>query len=79
MRIKLEKQPRKYVAKQAPRIRSYILHAVSKIPAGDIRPLKGLPNAYRLRVGKIRVLFRTNELDEAIIFKIDTRGDVYKT
>ena len=79
MTLKLEKQPRKYLARQPAKIRDYIIRAIKSIPAGDIRPLKGLTGAYRLRVGKIRVLYRDTQQDELVVFKIDTRGDVYKT
>jgi mRNA interferase RelE/StbE len=46
---------------------------------GDIRPLAGKANTYRLRVGDFRVLF-TIDIDEEVILinKVSSRGDVYK-
>lgn len=52
--------------------------AVEKIPAGDIKPLKGSNGSYRLRVGGWRILFSYPEHDIILIEKIGPRGDVYK-
>lgn len=52
--------------------------AVEKIPDGDIKPLKGSPGAYRLRVGGWRILFSFMEDGIILIEKIGPRGDVYK-
>lgn len=52
--------------------------AVEKIPAGDIKPLKGSNGSYRLRVGSWRILFSYPEHDIILIEKIGPRGDVYK-
>jgi len=45
-------------------------------PEGDIRPLKGQPGFFRLRVGSYRLLFRINEKG-ILITHIDPRGQVY--
>ena len=52
--------------------------AVEKIPAGDIKPLKGSNGSYRLRVGGWRILFSYPEHDIILIEKIGPRGGVYK-
>ncbi len=52
--------------------------AVEKIPAGDIKPYKGSPGTYRLRVGDWRILFSYPEHDIILIEKIGPRGQVYK-
>ena len=52
--------------------------AVEKIPEGDIKPFKGSPGTYRLRVGGWRILFSYPERDIILIDKIGPRGDVYK-
>ena len=78
MKIKLDKQPRKYIARQPLKIRDFIIGAIKRLPVGDVRPLKGLEGAFRLRVGKLRILYRTDAPGSIIVFKIDTRGDVYK-
>ena len=52
--------------------------AVEKIPAGDIKPLKGTTDRYRLRVGGWRVIFAYKDDDTVLIDKIAPRGGVYK-
>lgn len=52
--------------------------AIEKIPAGDIKPLKGSSGSYRLRVGGWRILFSYPEHDIILIEKVGPRGDVYK-
>ena len=59
--------------------RKRIIEAVNSIPKGDVKKLQGnnYPPLYRLRVGKYRIIYNT-ENTEILIVKIDTRGDVYK-
>ncbi|MCL2401120.1 MAG: type II toxin-antitoxin system RelE/ParE family toxin [Oscillospiraceae bacterium] len=56
-----------------------IIEAISLLPDGDVKKMKGKRNLplYRLRVGKHRVIYELND-DEITIAKIDTRGDAYK-
>lgn len=59
---------------------STALHKLSNDPTGgDIKKLRGdLPGAYRLRVGKWRVLFiRNDDLRRIDIVMIEKRGDIY--
>jgi len=51
---------------------------IENIPQGDIKPLKGSPGTYRLRVGDWRILFSYTEDDTILIEKIGPRGGVYK-
>jgi len=45
----------------------------------DVKKLKGIQNAYRIRVGKIRILYKVFEHEKTIfIYDIDHRGKVYK-
>lgn len=46
---------------------------------GDIKSLKGKRKGlYRLRIGGFRVLFQVREAaKEIVVFKFDTRGDIY--
>lgn len=71
------KQAESFLEKQTERQTARIKQAVSNLPAGDVKKLKGIENAYRLRVGSVRILF---EKDGNVIhvIKIDNRGDVYK-
>jgi len=43
----------------------------------DVKKLYGFPNYFRLRRGKVRIVFE-KQWNTAIIRKIDTRGQIYK-
>lgn len=46
--------------------------------AGDVRPLKGEPDAYRRRVGDWRILFRVDPATRTVtVYRVGPRGDVY--
>lgn len=53
--------------------------AISSLPQGDTKKLKGYKDFYRLRVGDYRIIY-TIKQDELIIaiLKIGNRGDIYK-
>jgi len=55
-----------------------IRNGISKLPNGDICPLKGAPGNYRLRVGDWRILFAYAENNTVKIKKISPRGQAYK-
>jgi mRNA interferase RelE/StbE len=45
----------------------------------DIKQLKGVENVYRLRIGKIRMVYQVlNEKLVVILFSAGMRGDIYK-
>jgi mRNA interferase RelE/StbE len=71
------KQAEIFLEKQAERQAARIKRAISNLPAGDVKKLKGIDNGYRLRVGSVRVLFEKDG-DKIHVVKIDNRGDVYK-
>ncbi len=80
MQILFSKTSIKYLARCEGKTRTAIIEAIGNLPDhGDIRKLKGriIENAYRLRVGKFRVVY-TREGDTIRIIKVDTRGDIYK-
>ena len=53
------------------------LNKLSNNISGDIKPIKGEKDIYRLRIGKYRLLFTILE-DTIIVTKIGPRGDIYK-
>lgn len=55
-----------------------IKNAVEKLPDGDVKPLKGTKDSFRIRVGNWRILFSYMSQDEVLIEKIAPRGEVYK-
>ena len=73
----LKKKCEKYLLPHPKRIATHLLDRINQIPEGDIKPLSGRKGEYRLRVGKFRILFYI-EAETVRIFKIDTRGDLYK-
>ena len=76
MNIIYSKQAVKVINHMDSATKQRIKTAIHKLPAGDVKKLKGFLNAYRLRVGDWRVLF---DMDvEIIITDILPRGDAYK-
>ena len=77
MEAEYTRQAEDYLQKQTDKQAARIKRAVSTLPAGDVKKLKGIENGYRLRVGSVRVLFEKDG-DKVYVFNIDNRGDVYK-
>ncbi|MCL2056697.1 MAG: type II toxin-antitoxin system RelE/ParE family toxin [Oscillospiraceae bacterium] len=71
------KQAEAYLAKQTQKQAARIKAAVSALPAGDVKKLRGIENGCRLRIGSVRVLFE-KDVNIIHVVKIDNRGDVYK-
>ena len=83
MQIELTKDAVKYFNKMNGSIKLRLTQAFEKLlfepPQGDIFPLQGKNNIYRLRVGNLRILFSVNKNDNIILIsKISPRGDAYK-
>lgn len=79
-RIVIDKPAMKFLQKQPQAQRERLLHAIQGLPdIGDIKPMSGHDNLYRLRVGSYRVIY-TIQGDLLIIrvLTIGNRGDVYK-
>ena len=79
-RIVIEKPAMKFLQKQPQAQRERLLRAIKGLPDnGDIKPMSGHENLYRLRVGSFRVIY-TIEGDLLIVrvLTIGNRGDVYK-
>lgn len=86
MRVIYTKEALKFLSKldeySVARIRNAIEGLKKKPPEGDIKRMQGFKdNRMRLRVGKWRVIFRT-EIDDFVevlyIIDIGNRGDIYK-
>ena len=87
----LDKQARKYIAKLDKPRQKLIIEGIEGLPRdGDIKPMRGYKNLYRLRVGGYRALYTLSEKityneekkqEEKIITvtvqTVDTRGDIY--
>ena len=79
-RVFIEKPARKFIQKQPPAQQKRILTALYKLPdVGDIRPMRGKVNQYRVRIGTYRAIYTLNDNILTVnVLKVDNRGDVYK-
>lgn len=79
-RIVIEKPAMKFLQKQPQAQRERLLRAIQCLPNnGDIKPMSGHENLYRLRVGSYRVIYTIEgELLIVRVLTIGNRGDVYK-
>ena len=77
MEVNYKKQADEYLERQTEKQAARIKRAISALPSGDVKKLKGIENGYRLRIGGVRVLFEKVG-DDVTVIKIDNRGDVYK-
>ena len=77
MEIVLLKQAQKNILELDSIMRDRIRTAIYKLPAGDIKKLKGYRNMYRLRTGDYRVLYETAE-SQIIIHSVLPRDKAYK-
>lgn len=79
-RIVIEKPALKFLQKQPLPQRERLLKAIYGLPdVGDIKPMAGHENLFRMRVGTYRVLYSI-EHDVLIVRVLNAgnRGDVYK-
>ena len=79
-KILYDKPAVKFLRKQSQDKREWIMNAIHKLPnAGDIKPLEGHINEYRLRIGSFRVIYSIDHNVLIIrILDIVNRGDIYK-
>ena len=78
--IVIDKPALKFLQKQSPDQRERLLKAIYKLPElGDIKPMSGHENLYRLRVGTYSVIHTIeNNILTVRVLTIGNRGDVYK-
>ena len=77
--ILINKKSRKFITAQPRNKQRHLLEAIYKLPdVGDIKPIVGKKDMYRLRIGDYRVIYtlQRNILTVAII-NAGNRGDVY--
>lgn len=79
-RIEIDKPALKFLQRQPQAQRERLLRAIQGLPdIGDIKPLGGHENLYRLRVGSFRVLYTIiGDILIVRVLDIGNRGDVYK-
>ena len=72
---------KKYDKPTREHIREKINGLTQEPPVGDIKPLSGYENQFRLRTGKYRIIYEytiNNGVKILMINKIDSRGGIYK-
>lgn len=79
-RIIYDKPALKFLRRQTLEQQRRLVAAIHKLPEqGDIKPMAGRPEQYRLRVGPFRVLYTVREEVLVVqVLSIGNRGDVYK-
>ena len=79
-RVLIDKPARKFIQKQPPAQQKRILTALYKLPdVGDIFPMRGKANQYRVRIGTYRAVYNIDkDVLTVTVIKVDNRGDVYK-
>lgn len=79
-RVIIDKPAMKFLQKQPRQQQERLLKAIYQLPdVGDIKPMSGHDNLYRLRVGTYRVIYTVeNEILIVRVMTIGNRGDVYK-
>lgn len=77
-KIIYSKQAMKFIKRLPKNHANRILTAISLLPLGDVKKLKGY-NGFRLRIGDYRVIFTHTHTNGNIhIIDINNRGDIYK-
>jgi len=79
-RIIYDKPAVKFLKRQPKETQKRIISAIHNLPGtGDIKPLAGHVNTFRLRVGSYRVIYSVeNNVLIVRVLDIGNRGDVYK-
>ncbi|MEG0272509.1 MAG: type II toxin-antitoxin system RelE/ParE family toxin [Hydrogenoanaerobacterium sp.] len=79
-KIIIDKPAIKFIEKQPQQQRERILKAISRLPdIGDVKPMGGHTDLFRLRVGTYRILYTVeNDVLTVRVLAAGNRGDVYK-
>ncbi|MDR0883612.1 MAG: hypothetical protein LBN05_03270 [Oscillospiraceae bacterium] len=54
------------------------MDAIAKLPDGDVRPIKGYNEKFRLRVGDWRVVYYQLDEHTIVIERFGARGGIYQ-
>ena len=83
--LSVSKDVKKFIASRDSKTRRKIINALedlSKDPSEntlDIKPMQGMTNHFRLRIGKYRFLYEIkNDSILIYVYHAGSRGDVYK-
>ena len=79
MKLRLMKQPKKYLASVDDATRKKLMKGLDEISRfeGDIKPLKGRANSYRYKIAHYRILFEWVKGEIIItVVEINTRTNI---
>lgn len=78
MELKLEKQPKKYLASVDENTRRKLYRALErlKVLEGNIVKLNGTRNMFRMKLDHYRIIFQYNGGEIIIVETIDTRTNI---
>jgi len=81
MKVVLHRDAEKYLDRIPEPAKSHVEDALYDLeeepPKGDIRPLAGQQDTFRLKIGGYRIIFRCKN-DSIYVTHIDPRGQAYK-
>lgn len=72
------KQAEKYLKKLDAKTRNRLGKGIVGIPVGDVKPLEGATDYFRLTIGDYRIIYKWVSDSQIFISRIDPRGDIYK-
>lgn len=77
--IFIEKKAQKFIKRLSKQNKERLLKAIYELPKGDIKPIQGHDEYFRLRVGDYRIIY-TLDNGKLVICVVDAgnRGDIYK-
>ncbi|MCL2634287.1 MAG: type II toxin-antitoxin system RelE/ParE family toxin [Oscillospiraceae bacterium] len=78
MEFKFSKQAVKSISRMDSTTKNRLKQGITAIPNGDIKPLKGTADSFRLRIGDWRIIFSYPDENTVLIEKIAPRGGAYK-
>lgn len=78
MKLEYSNRAGKAISRLDSSTKKRIRAALEALPNGDVKPLRGSPGTYRLRVGDYRVIFQYIGSDVILVSKVGPRGEIYK-
>lgn len=78
MKVELSPKAAKYLKNMSQPDKGRIVHALEKLPQGNVIALQGAYGLYRLRVGDWRIVFSYPVQDIILVERIAPRGEIYK-
>lgn len=73
---KIQKALNKLIDKERKKIKQILLDLRNhKLTGYDIKKLKGQDDIYRIRTGKIRIIYKINGIEEIHLLTIERRSD----